>query len=165
MFHLITKLGVHCIDWIEEFDAFPLFARVGGVRFAKQDPLGRATAVRSTIRQMNEGASLILFPEGKLHRPPDLLPFERGLEMIAKKVKDLTLIPVAIQYEHSMHERPEAWLSLGESHSFESLADCQTRLERHLAELRKAIGTDQSFETLVTGTRDVNERMSMRRKS
>lgn len=164
MFHLVTRLGIRSLDWIEEFDAFPLFARVGGIRFAKDDPLGRATAVRQTIRQMNKGASLVLFPEGKLHRPPDLLPFGRGLEVIAKKVTGVSLIPVAIHYEQSMHERPEAWLSLGEAHLFETLAACQVRLNRQLSGLRTAVASDQSFDVLVAGTRDVNERMSMARK-
>lgn len=161
MYHLVTRLGVRCLDWIEEFDAFPLFGRVGGIRFAKDDPMGRAMAVRQTIRQMNAGASLVLFPEGKLHRPPDLLPFGRGLELIAKKVTGVSLIPVAIHYEQSMHERPEAWLSLGEPHAFGTLPDCQARLASQLSELRTP--SDQAFDVLVAGTRDVNERMHMRR--
>ena len=162
MFHLASELGVECLDWIEEFDSFPLFASVGGIRFPKDDSSGRASAIRRTIRLMkNEGKSLVLFPEGVLHRPPDLLPFGRALEVVAKSVPGVTLHPVSLRYELSMHERPEAWITLGESHTFESLQDCESRL----ALLMDHKSTIHHFNVMICGRLDVNERMSMKRFS
>ena len=86
MFHLISELRVRCLDWIEEFDSFPLFGRIGGMKFDRTDTQSRALTIRKTIREMNAGASLVIFPEGVLHRPPDLLPFGRSLKLIADKV-------------------------------------------------------------------------------
>lgn len=162
MYHLVTRLGVPCVDWIEEFDAFPLFARVGGVRFAKGDTLGRATAIRQTIRQMNAGASLVIFPEGKLHRPPEVLPLARGLEVIARKVDEARFIPVSIRYEMSMHERPEAWMVLGDAHEFDSLEACRERLGSQLRDACDPTRAVGPFDVLVAGTRDVNERFGRR---
>jgi len=163
MFHVVSELDVRCLDWIEEFDSFPLFARIGGMKFDKASPQSRAATIRKTIREMNRGTSLVIFPEGILHRPPDLLPFGRSLEVIAKKVPNLTMIPVGIHYELSLHERPEAWISLGSAHPFESLRDCENRVTHQLQTLRSAIAKGQEFPKLVAGTRDINERMSMKK--
>jgi 1-acyl-sn-glycerol-3-phosphate acyltransferase len=164
MFHAITKLGIRCLDWIEEFDAFPLFSKVGGMRFAKGDVIGRANTVRTTIKLMrSEKRSLIIFPEGVLHRPPSLLPLGRSLETVAKKVPGVTMVPVAIVYELSMHERPEAWLSFGDPHTFESLIQCEEKLNSELGSLKTKIAEGEEFEILAKGTPSVNERMSMKR--
>ena len=164
MYHAITKLGIRFLDWIEEFDAFPLFAKVGGMRFAKGDLGGRVKTVRKTIRLMrDEKRSLILFPEGVLHRPPEIYPFGKSLETVATKVPGVMLVPVAIYYELSMHERPEAWLGFGAPHSFESLDSCKTRLEQDLLTLRQSVSDGVQFEILAKGTPSVNERMSMKR--
>ena len=164
LFHLVSKLGLKCLDWIEEFDAFPLFAKVGGMRFSKGDITARAKTVRRTIRLMQEDqASLIIFPEGTMHRPPSVLPFGRAMEVVAKNVKGVSLSPVAMRYQLSMHERPEAWIWVGEAHRFISSEDCHQRLVRQLERLDRAIEANDTFEKLVAGTADVNERWDMRR--
>jgi len=158
MFYLVTKLGLPSVDWIEEYDAFPLFKTIGGIRFAAGDTAGRALAVRQTIRLMkHQGKSLVIFPEGVLHQPPDVLPFGKALETVATKVGGISLVPVAIRYEMSLHERPEAFLTVGQPHQWESLEDCRERLVALLA------NAEPSGDVLVHGTRDINERMDMRR--
>lgn len=162
MFHLALELEIDCVDWIEEFDSFPLFAAIGGIRFAKGDASGRASAVRQTIRLMKtESKSLVIFPEGVLHRPPELLPFGRALELVAKSVPRATLHPVAIHYEMSLHERPEAWITVGEGHAFESLDDCRAKVAAQLDQGTKG----DHFSLMICGRKDVNERMSMKRFS
>ena len=164
MFHVVAKLEMRSLDWIEEFDTFPLFAKVGGMRFAREDVIGRANTIRTTIKIMrSEKRSLILFPEGVMHRPGDLLPFGRALETVASKVPDATLVPVAIVYELSMHERPEGWISIGKPHKFDSLAQCEEVLGSELVSLRESIKTNKAFELLAKGTPSINERMSMKR--
>jgi 1-acyl-sn-glycerol-3-phosphate acyltransferase len=164
LFHVVERLKLKALDWIEEFDAFPLFAKAGGMRYAAGDTTGRATTIRKTIRLMNaEKRSLMLFAEGVLHRPPAIWPLGKALQLVAEKVKGVTLVPTAIYYEHSIHERPEAWVSLGSAHSFSSLEDCHSRLEAELNDLKARVAKDDSFPILVKGTGDVNERMSMKR--
>ncbi len=164
MFHIVSTLGLKSLDWIEEFDAFPLFAKVGGMRYAKNDMSGRAITVRKTIRAMREEKrSLVLFAEGILHRPPEIFPLGRSLAVIAEKVPGVTLVPTAIYYEVSLHERPEAWISLGAPHPFSSLEDCHSRLTAELEHLKSRIASDAKFDVLAHGTPDVNERMDLRR--
>ena len=164
MFHVVERLKLRTLDWIQEFDSFPLFATVGGMRYASNDPVGRAKTIRRTIRLMNEEKrSLMLFAEGVLHRPPQIFPLGKSLQLLAEKVRGVKLVPTAIVYEQSMHERPEAWVQLGEPHEFESLDDCHGRLVGELERLRARISAGDDFEVLAAGTGDVNERMSMKR--
>lgn len=157
MYLLVNKLELVSLDWIQEYDAFPLFRYVGGLRFAAGDVMDRAHTVRKTIRAMRkEAKSLVLFPEGVLHRPPDLLPFGRAMQTVATKVPGVTLLPIAIRYEYALHERPEAWISVGAPHRWDSLEECQERIGDLLLE------RDLTFDVLFSGTPDINERMDMR---
>jgi len=161
MFHVVTALELESVDWIQEFDSFPLFSRIGGLRFAAGDVSGRAATIRRTIRLMNDDRkSLVIFPEGTLHRPPELLPFGRAMESVARRVPGVRLVPVAIRTELSMHERPEAWIALGEHHAFDSLEDCRGRLESQM-ELVTSSEKICDFVPLVRGRLDVNERMNI----
>lgn len=164
MFHAVTKLGIQSLDWIEEFDTFPLFAKVGGMRFSRGDVISRVNTVRTTIKLMrSEKRSLVIFPEGVMHRPGELLPFGKALETVARKVPEANLIPVAIAYELSMHERPEAWIAFGEPHKFDSLIHCEETLRARLSALKESIKANEGFEVLAGGTPSINERMSMKR--
>lgn len=168
MFQVVTQLGIPTLDWIQEFDAFPLFAKVGGMPYPVNNPKRRATTVKRTIRLMREQQwSLLLFAEAHLHYPPDLLPFGKALETIAGKVPEAQIIPVAIRYEMAMHERPEAFVTFGKPISsglpdLPSLVQSvvQAQLEETIAKIRLA---KESFQILAKGTADVNERWDMRR--
>ena len=167
MYLAATEMGVRVVDWIAEYDAFPLFGKIGGMRFPADDPAARAATIKRTIRLMREeGRSLLLFGEGVLHRPPGLLPFGKALETVARAVPAARVVPVAIRYELSMHERPEAWLRFGEGvPAGEGLA-ARTRLAvaSGLDALAAEIGfLPERYETLARGTLDVNERWDVRR--
>jgi 1-acyl-sn-glycerol-3-phosphate acyltransferase len=169
MYLALSALGLQhpFHDWIQEFDAFPLFGRIGGMPFPLGDPAKRAATIRQTIRLMREERrSLMLFAEGVLHRPPELLPFGKSLELVANKVPGVAVIPVAIRYEHNVHERPEASLLFGSPMTAGPDLAARTRLEvwallDRLAALRAV--ESESLQILHPGTLDVNERMDMRR--
>jgi 1-acyl-sn-glycerol-3-phosphate acyltransferase len=166
MYHAITKMNLVALDWIQEFDSFPLFAKVGGMPFPKDNPTRRAMTVRKTIRLMREEKrSLILFAEQELHRPPEILPFGKALQTVVKHVPEASVVPVAIRYELSLHERPECFLMFGKPLKAEAATGVATRLavKSLLDELavKVGFGRDQ-FEELAKGTLDVNERMDMR---
>ena len=63
-------------------------------------PLNRgavdATALKRSVRALQEGALLIIFPEGGISADGRLRPFHRGAAMLAARAK-APLIPVAIQ--------------------------------------------------------------------
>ncbi len=165
MFHLVRAVNRPALDWITEYDGFPLFGHAGGMPFPADDPARRASTIRQTIRQMNdEGRSLILFPEVHLHPPPDILPLGKAVETLMRKVPSATLVPVAIHYQMDLHERPEAYLSIGDRIPIGEnlLGRLQGAMEQELESLRAGITSQENFEVLVQGTMDVNERWDFR---
>lgn len=161
------QLNVRVVDWIAEFDAFPLFAKVGGMPFPPDDPLRRSATIRRTIRLMREERrSLLLFAEGHLHRPPGLLEFGKSLELVASKVPGVQIQPVAIRYDMSLHERPEAILAFGQT-CVELGPELAARTRRAVSELQADVdqwlAEGRELPILVQGTGDVNERLDARR--
>jgi 1-acyl-sn-glycerol-3-phosphate acyltransferase len=167
MYHVVTSLGLVTVDWIAEFGAFPLFKFVGGMPFPPDDMAVRVSTMRTTIRQMRqERVNLLLFAEGLLHRPPEVLNFEKSLDLVCRKVPEAQVIPVAIRYEMSMHERPEAFLLFGDPLPAKGLKSEEVRLKvKSLLDLgAKQISFERSaFQLLAVGTADVNERWDMRK--
>jgi 1-acyl-sn-glycerol-3-phosphate acyltransferase len=158
----VTALGIPTLDWIQEFDSFPLFSKIGGMPYPLNDPMRRAATVKRTIRLMREGGwSLLLFAEAHLHYPPDLLPFGKAIETITEKVPGCTVVPVGIRYEMAMHERPEAFLAFGpQVASGPNIAE-RTReaVDAVLRQIDLSVRGDRAgFQVLAKGTQDVNER-------
>lgn len=170
MYLAVKALSVPTLDWIAEYDAFPLFGRIGGMPYPADDAAKRAATFRKTIRLMNEGGwSLLLFAERHLHPPPEILPFGRSISKICRAVPGSQVIPVAIYYEQSLHERPTAWIDFGRPINPEDEEDpsasAQQAVTQLLAELRGSRwDTDKGFTTLLAGTRDVNERHGLNRR-
>ncbi len=166
MFLLAERLQLPIVDWIAEFDAFPLFRSVGGLPFPANNPARRASTIRQTIRHMQNGEkNLILFAEGVLHRPPEVMPFGKSLELLTRRVPNASVIPVAIRYELSMHERPQAYISVGGpvEKGDQMVVTSRLAVKRLLDELAVKIRFQpQEFQSLHQGTRDVNERWDMR---
>jgi 1-acyl-sn-glycerol-3-phosphate acyltransferase len=152
-------------DWIQEYAAFPAFGKVGGMPYPAGDPATRAATIRRTVRYLREGRSLMLFAEAELHRPPELRPFGRALELLVRQAPDVTVIPVAIRYEMNLHERPEAYLRFGEPVAAGDDLSGRTRLAvwAELDRLAATVAVDpESLPVLHAGTPDVNERWDMR---
>ncbi len=156
-----SKLGLSLLAWVESFDEFPLFRSIGGLPFPRGDAARRGATIRQSIRLLKAGShSLILFPEGRLGRPGPVGEFFPGMGLVAARVPDLPLIPIGIRYEMSIHERPEAWLTFGEHHAFESLENCRERV----SDLLESDESAHKYELLFAGTPSINERMGLARR-
>lgn len=167
MFHLITRLGYRSLDWIQEYHAFPLFRTVGGMPFPSDDPAVRAKTLRTTVRLMKEEKrSLVLFPEGVLHRPSDILPLGKSLQWVSQKVPSAVILPVGIVYAMHEHERPMAYLALGEPRPgpVEDLEAVRQEMTWLLDRMQTEIAQPGVYSTLVEGTKDVNERWGRKKR-
>jgi 1-acyl-sn-glycerol-3-phosphate acyltransferase len=168
MFHVVQALHRPSLDWIQEFDAFPLFSKVGGMPFPKDDPARRAATIRRTLRLMQrEGRSLVIFPEGVLHAPPEVLPLGEALARVARS-SNTPVVPTALVYEFALHQRPEAFIHFGSPREPDQ-RDLANMVRQDLVSLihetqTRARERPESFETLAKGTLDVNERWDMRRR-
>ncbi len=167
MYHALTELEAPFVLWIQEYAAFPLFGKAGGMPFNPERPAERASTIRKTIRLMKgDKRGLLLFPEGVLHYPGPILDFGRSLELVARKL-DCPVIPVAISYESALHERPECFISFGEplEYSNDICEKSRKAVANLLVENNWRIRIEPaSFKILTNGTKDVNERWDVRRK-
>lgn len=161
MYRAVMELGLPTLDWIAEFDAFPLFRKVGGLSYPPNDPARRAATLRESIRLMkNEKRSLILFSDGNLRRPYEDWQVGRAVEVVAKHVPEATVLPVAIRAELSLHQRPVAYLWFGEP--LMRGENLKERAKEEIAAMLKP-QEDGQWQLLMQGTLDVNERMDMRK--
>ncbi|HRJ28007.1 MAG TPA: lysophospholipid acyltransferase family protein [Fimbriimonadaceae bacterium] len=166
MFLLIQELHVVCRDWIAEFDSFPLFAKIGGMPFPPDSPERRMQTIRETIRWMRQGGSMVLFAEGVLHDPPEILPLGSGLATLCRKVPGVHVVPVAIHYLMSLHERPEAFLRVGPPRvpGEDVLSVTQADLGSELTTTQQEASLRlPKWKLLHAGTPSVNERWDVRK--
>lgn len=114
---LVRNLERRPIAWMRASRRFPPFHLLGALPFPPNDPAQRTRTIRQTLRWLQaEKRILFLFPEGHLH--PDthrLLPFERSLAWLAKKLPNIGIAPLAITIEPSYHQYPCAYLTVGNS--------------------------------------------------
>jgi len=160
MYRVAQELELPVVDWIAEFDAFPLFASVGGMPFSPNKPEVRAATVLKTVRLLRaRRKNLVLFAEGVLHRPPEILPLGGSLAFLCRKAPEVHVVPVSIRYELSMHERPECFVTFGRPIEGKSVDPELVR-----GRLREQLSSPSEFQLLLMqGTLDVNERWDVRK--
>lgn len=166
MYLMVQQMKMVTTDWIEEFAAFPLFRSIGGLPFPKGDDAVRANTIRTTIRRMKSGSNLLLFAEGELHRGDQLRPFPDGLDRLIHILPARAYVPIAIFYDYSLHERPEATIRLGEPILAE-FATSELLFERvwNLHQrLREDILGGATYPVLAPGIGDANERFGLKSK-
>lgn len=166
MFLAALELRIEVVDWIQEFDAFPLFRFVGGMPFPADRPEQRLATIRQTKELLRNGKSLILFAEGVLHCPPEILPLGSAALKIGVGVPNTKIVPVGLHYEMSMHERPECYVSFGTPTPANEFTEPTLRqaIEKQVDNARQNLRSEQDLQILFKGTLDVNERWDVRAK-
>lgn len=168
LFLAVRALGKPTLDWIVEFDAFPLFRYAGGMPFPAGDQARRVATIRETVRRMrDEGWSLMVFGDGELKPLGEPWEVGRAVDTVVKGVPGVRVIPVALVYEMGVHERPSAAVWMGEA--LEPGPELRNRAQsaiESLAEEARAMlrAVEPAGEILLAGTKDVNERWDMRRR-
>lgn len=66
----------------------------------RQDALSGARVLRACMRLLEEGVSVLVFPEGTTTRGDAVLPFRRGVFGAAVRA-GVTVVPVALRYDSS----------------------------------------------------------------
>ncbi|GIV13844.1 MAG: lysophospholipid acyltransferase family protein [Armatimonadetes bacterium] len=104
------------IGWMEAYRRFPPFGLLGALPFPPDNPARRAQTVRQTLEWLqSEKRVFFLFPEGRLHpNTHELLPFQRSLAWLAKRLPEVGVAPLAITIQPSYHQYPVAYLTVGE---------------------------------------------------
>lgn len=123
-----TLFVMPVVGWAaRQFGALPIFRTVDlGLRGAASDSDDMAARNEETFarcrRLLHQGRALALFPEGKTHDTPQLLPIRTGAARIGLTAareagwnSGLTVVPVGLWYEDMTRFRTRAMLNVGRS--------------------------------------------------
>ena len=121
-----TLFAMPVVAWAaRQFGALPIFRSVDlGKRGAALDLEDMAARNEQTFelcrKRLRQGRALALFPEGKTHDTPQLLPIRTGAARIALTAareagwsSGLTIVPVGLWYENMTRFRTRAILNVG----------------------------------------------------
>jgi 1-acyl-sn-glycerol-3-phosphate acyltransferase len=99
--------------WLAE--VVPIYRRRDGSNTADN-----ATAFQACNEVLAEGAHLMIFPEGEVHREPAMLPLKTGAARIALGaaappvgVRDVTIVPIGLVYDDKARFRSQAAIHVG----------------------------------------------------
>ncbi|WP_027362459.1 lysophospholipid acyltransferase family protein [Desulfospira joergensenii] len=91
---------------LRKWPVFGYAAMKGNTVFVdRADPKSREISRRQLAERLDQGISVVVFPEGTTHEGPGLLEFKKGIFHMAAK-KGIPVVPVAILYEN----RAAAWV-------------------------------------------------------
>ncbi|GAM08679.1 1-acyl-sn-glycerol-3-phosphate acyltransferase 1, chloroplastic [Geobacter sp. OR-1] len=108
-------------SWIakEELFSYPIFGH--SMRRAGYIPLDRSDG-RKSLRSMvaaaariNQGVSVVIFPEGTRSEDGQLIPFKQGAFLLAEKAK-VPIVPVSISGSGAINPAKQLWLKPGTIH-------------------------------------------------
>ena len=132
--------------WILDiFGALPVFRRQDiGKRGGAKDEQHMIASNEETFarcrRLLCQGRAMALFPEGKTHSEPELLPLRTGAARIALSAEaetdwaiDMHMVPVGLWYEHKTRFRTAALLVVGEPLIIDDYADAYAADARQTA--------------------------------
>lgn len=151
---LDLPLGV--VMGAEQLGRFRFFRRLGAL--SEREP-------RAALRRLEAGGWLLLFPEGRLRPPGALGPAEGGLAFFAGRA-GVPVLPLALRVVVRGHQRPEAFLSLGDPlpPGPELERRWRERLSARLAEIDAALAAADpeapptGFEPWLAGAASPHER-------
>jgi len=98
------------------------FMRKYGVFGVKEDDpfaVGRALKYTATLLHGHADRCAVIFPQGDMIRSTERpIHIKPGAAQIARLVKQVTILPVAIHYDHFRTKLPEAFIRIGEPLNF-----------------------------------------------
>jgi 1-acyl-sn-glycerol-3-phosphate acyltransferase len=96
-------------------DVVPIYRRRDG-----SNPEDNVSTFSACNEVLAEGAHLMIFPEGEVHREPAMLPLKTGAARIALGaaspevgVRDITIVPIGLVYDDKARFRSQAAIHVG----------------------------------------------------
>lgn len=150
------------LTWMEELDRFPFFRAAGALPFPADDPIRRATTMRTTMRRFRTtpAPALAYFPEGRLHSPDEgIVPFDTTLlARLDRLLLDALWWPLGIHVTWWNEAMPTVLLGGGDPHAAISGEEPE-RLRSVWQAVRCSKPPD--CQTLLEGRRSTPERINL----
>lgn len=136
----------------KQMQDYPFFRKIGAFSINRDDPRKAITSLRYAVQSMQrEGASLFIYPEGKITPVGSEVTFEGGLGWLHSKVPNADYVPVGIYMHAIRHDKPELHLYVGSAvdvetglNNSEKTQLFEISLAKILEELRETAGFEDS---------------------
>ncbi|MFT3922671.1 MAG: lysophospholipid acyltransferase family protein [Myxococcales bacterium] len=140
---LLSIFGGHAVSRadIARWPVIGYAARRAGTIFVDRDSAGSgASAIRAIRRKLQEGASILVFPEGGTFYGDEVRPFRAGA-FSALKGLNAEVVPVGLAYDHGSEYVDETFVE----HVLRVARRRQTRCVVHIGTPRMAQGRAQEL--------------------
>lgn len=123
----------------------PFFTRVGAFGVDLDDALDGARAVRHAAKRLGRAGRVVwIFPEGEERSPYAPLVLRPGAAGVGRVAREARVLPVGLRYVFGARERPDLWISFGETHETRSdvatgMRDQEASIARELARIDGAL--------------------------
>jgi lyso-ornithine lipid O-acyltransferase len=142
---LLGLFGGHALSRkdLEGWPVLGLAARRAGTIFVdRTDASSGASAIRAIRRKLQEGASILVFPEGGTFRGDEVRPFKAGA-LSALRGLDVDIVPVGLAYDEGAEWLDESFVA----HVLRVAARPVTRCTVSIGPVRKAEGRTTELAT------------------
>lgn len=101
----------------KQMHQYRFFSAIGAFSINLEDPRSSLRSLRYAVESMQrEHSCLFIYPEGKLSPVSDSKPdFKDGLAWLYQKLDGVDFVPVAFYIDHSKANKPDLFISIGES--------------------------------------------------
>lgn len=131
---------------------YSFFKKIGAFSIDRDDPRKAITSLRYAVQSMKrEGASLFIYPEGKINPPGSDMSFEGGLAWLHSKAPNVDFVPIGIYMHTIRHDKPELHLHIGEAvdldqglNNDEKTKHLENKLSQILKQLKNTSGFDDT---------------------
>lgn len=99
----------------------PFMRKHGVFGVDEKDPfaIGRAMKYTASLLHEHPDRCVVVFPQGDMIRSIERpIEIKQGTAQIARLIKNVTILPVALHYDHFRNKLPEAFVRIGEPINF-----------------------------------------------
>lgn len=99
----------------KQLTKYRFFSRIGMFSVIREDPRSAMMSIAYAADRLRDTSRhLWMFPQGTLIHQDLPVAAEPGIGILAKKLGDVRIIPVAMRYELLRSQHPACWVQLGE---------------------------------------------------
>lgn len=99
----------------KQLTKYRFFSRIGMFSVVREDPHSAMSSLTYAVNRLRDSnRDLWMFPQGTLVHQDLPIAAEPGIGILAKKLGNVRIVPVAMRYELLRTQHPHCWIRIGE---------------------------------------------------